>query len=135
MERVSASEFGSFNAEQRLPFDMFIQHYKAVLNGGNPALIWLQVDGGSGTGKSHVIRLLSARLDKFAVAHGQLPPVVHVGPTGVAANNINCGTIHSLHIPVLKSTSDLPPLGGSQFRYFIIDEKSMIGLRVMSFID
>jgi len=85
-----------------------------VLRGGNPEPIRLQVDGRGGTGKSHVIRLLSARLDELAIAYGKLPPVIRVAPTGVAANNIDGSTIHSLlRVPVSKSTVDLPPLGGS----------------------
>src|SRR3979411_2996167 len=76
---------------------------------------------------------------------GHLLVVVRSAPTGVAANNINGCTLHSLlRLPVNK-LQELEPLVNSsltnlqnklwQFRYLILDEKSMIGLRQLAFID
>jgi len=142
---VSCTAAARLNPEQKLIYDMFAGHYEAVLDGGTPEPLLVQVDGRGGTGKSHVINLLSARLDQLAVANGHLPVVVRSAPTGVAANNINGSTLHSLlRLPVSKA-QELEPLVNSsltnlqnklrQFRYLILDEKSMIGLRQLAFVD
>ncbi|EAQ90501.1 hypothetical protein CHGG_02436 [Chaetomium globosum CBS 148.51] len=119
-------------------------HYKAYLAGDNPDPILLQVDGRGGTGKSHVIRPLSARLDQLARARGYSSPVVRAAPTGVAANNIAGSTLHSLlRLPVSKkgdiNNLNATELGNLQAKlkdvlYFIIDEKSLIGLRLLASI-
>lgn len=69
---------------------------------------------------------------------------MRAAPTGVAANNINGSTLHSLlRLPVSRSTelnrlnaTELSNLQAklSGIQYFIIDEKSMIGLRLLSAI-
>jgi hypothetical protein len=144
IEQISASAPDSLNIEQRIIFDLFIRHYEAHLRGENPDPILLQVDGRGGTGKSHVIRLLSAQLDQLARAHGKESPVVRAAPTGVAANNINGGTLYSLlRLPVSKK-GDINLLNATEISnlqaklghllYFIIDEKSMIGLRLLAAI-
>lgn len=103
VDDISASAPDSLNTEQRMIFDMFEAHYGAYLAGDNPDPLLLQVDGRGGTGKSHVIRLLSARLDRLARARGRPSPVVRAAPTGVAANNIAGSTLHSLlRLPVSK---------------------------------
>jgi len=142
---VSGTAIAGLNPEQQLIYDMFVGHYEAVLNGGTPEPLLVQVDGRGGTGKSHVINLLSAKLDQLAMARGHLPVVVRSAPTGVAANNINGCTLHSLlRLPVSK-TQELEPLANSsltslqnklrQFQYLVLDEKSMIGLRQLAFVD
>ncbi|KAK3896343.1 PIF1-like helicase-domain-containing protein, partial [Staphylotrichum tortipilum] len=134
----------SLNTEQRIIFDMFEAHFKAHVGGNNPEPILLHVDGRGGTGKSYIIRLLSARLDHLARAAGRPSPVVRAAPTGVAANNISGSTIHSLlRLPISKkgelNTLNATEIGNLQakladFLYFIIDEKSMIGLRMLAAI-
>jgi Cdc6-like AAA superfamily ATPase len=142
---ISSTAIAGLNPEQNLIYDMFVGHYEAVLDGGTPEPLLIQVDGRGGTGKSHVINLLSTRLDQLSLARGHLPVVVRCAPPGVAANNINGCTLHSLlRLPVNKS-QEIEPLFNSsltnlqnklrQFQYLILDEKSMIGLRQLAFVD
>jgi hypothetical protein len=65
-EDISASTPDSLNTEQRIIYNLFEAHYKAYLAGDNPDPLLLQVNGRGRTGKSHIIRLLSARLDQLA---------------------------------------------------------------------
>ena len=71
-------------------------------------------------------------------------PVLVIAPTGVAAFNINEATIHlKLSIPVGKNKNfDLEGIGLKKLQerlqdisYFIIDEKSMVGRRMLGLID
>jgi len=70
-------------------------------------------------------------------------PVVRAAPTGVAAFNIIGRTLHSLfRLPVKQKKSDLSnaTLQSLQslfqdIRFLIIDEKSMIDLKILSIID
>lgn len=102
-EYVEEFPDGTLSHEQRIIFDIFVGHYKALLRGDNPPPLLLQVDGRGSTSKLHVIRLLSARLDQLARAHCKSSPVVRAAPTGVTANNINGSTLHSLlRLPVSK---------------------------------
>jgi hypothetical protein len=144
MDEFPPGAADTLNTEQRIIFDLYIGHYKAFLRGDNPTPLLLQVDGRGGTGKSHVIRLLSSRLNQLAKAAGQSSPIIRATPTGVAANNINGSTLHSLlRLPVSKK-GDINTLNAAErsklqsklgkFRYFIIDEKSIIGLRLLAAI-
>lgn len=110
-EDCSPGAIDGLNPEQRLLFDQFVNHYQSTLDGHGPPQLLLQVDGRGGTGKSHVIRLMSARLDSMARAHGKPSIVARAAPTGVAANGINGSTVHSLlKLPITKG--DLTPLAG-----------------------
>src|SRR5204862_123567 len=70
-------------------------------------------------------------------------PVLMLAPTGVAAFNIHGATIHSsLSIPISSNSLDLnsdrlkklqKKLEG--VKYIIIDEKSMVGRRMLALID
>jgi ATP-dependent DNA helicase PIF1 len=71
-------------------------------------------------------------------------PVQVIVPTGVAAFNINGATVYStLSLPIInKKKVDLKGIRLKQFQeklqdviYFIIDEKSMVGRRMLSLID
>jgi hypothetical protein len=71
-------------------------------------------------------------------------PVVVLAPTGVAAFNINGVTIHSsLSIPIITNKSldvkgeRLKKLQDrlKNVQYIIIDEKSMVGRRMLALID
>src|ERR1043165_6825967 len=71
-------------------------------------------------------------------------PVQVILPTGVAAFNINGATVYStLSLPIInKKKVDLKGIRLKQFQeklqdviYFIIDEKSMVGRRMLSLID
>lgn len=93
---ITQAAFDSLNPEQRLVFDEFVNHYQDWLNGNTSPQLLLQVDGRDGTGKSHLIRLLSHRMDEMAAMHGRPSCLIRAAPTGVAANNINGHTLYSL---------------------------------------
>jgi hypothetical protein len=142
---ILGTAISGLNPEQRLIYEMFVGHYGDVLDGGTPEPLLVQVDGRGSTGKSHVIHLFSSKLDELAASKGHLSVVVRCAPTGVAANNINGYTLHSLlRLPISKSQELEPLVNGAltslqnklrQFRYLVLDEKSMISLRQLAFID
>ncbi|EXU94892.1 PIF1-like helicase [Metarhizium robertsii] len=127
----------SLNRDQRLVYDTVVDHF---LN-QEPSQLLLHVDGGGGTGKSYLINLLSAHLQ--AAAAGRGTPVWRAAPTGVAGNQISGTTLHSLlHLPINKDFKPLSTVDKAQLqkklkdiKYLIIDEKSMLGLRQLSWID
>ena len=100
--------------------------------------------GTAGTRKSYLIRAIRNRLNIMAAGNGSESPVQVVAPTGVAAFNINGTTIHStLSIPILNNKDF--ELGSNRLKelqerlqniiYLIIDEKSMVGRRMLALID
>ncbi|OXV08373.1 hypothetical protein Egran_03865 [Elaphomyces granulatus] len=132
--------------KQRQLFDLIIGHYRNVLAGENPSQLFINLDGKAGTGKSHVIMLISATLDEMAQSAGiNKSPVVRAAPTGVAAYGISGCTLHSMFhlLPVGRgnavdlNTENLHALQANfrGVRYLIIDEKSMIGLKQLHWIN
>ncbi|KAF5128359.1 ATP-dependent DNA helicase pif1 [Metarhizium anisopliae] len=127
----------SLNRHQRLVYDTVMDHFLTQ----ESSQLLLHVDGGGGTGKSYLINLLSAHLQ--AAAAGRGTPVWRAAPTGVAGNQISGTTLHSvLHLPINKDFKPLSPTDKAQLqvklkdiKYLIIDEKSMLGLRQLSWID
>ncbi|KAF5127214.1 ATP-dependent DNA helicase pif1 [Metarhizium anisopliae] len=127
----------SLNRDQRLVYDTVMDHFLTQ----ESSQLLLHVDGGGGTGKSYLINLLSAHLQ--AAAAGRGTPVWRAAPTGVAGNQISGTTLHSLlHLPINKDFKPLSALDKTQLqkklkdiKYLIIDEKSMLGLRQLSWID
>jgi hypothetical protein len=127
----------SLNRDQRLVYDTVVGHFLSQ----EPSQLLLHVDGGGGTGKSYLINLLSAHLQ--AAAAGRGTPVWRAAPTGVAGNQISGTTLHSLlHLPINKDFKPLSTVDKAQLqkklkdiKYLIIDEKSMLGLRQLSWID
>ncbi|KID82373.1 ATP-dependent DNA helicase PIF1 [Metarhizium guizhouense ARSEF 977] len=127
----------SLNRDQRLVYDTVMDHFLTQ----ESSQLLLHVDGGGGTGKSYLINLLSAHLQ--AAAAGRGTPVWRAAPTGVAGNQISGTTLHSLlHLPINKDFKPLSPTDMAQLQkklkdinYLIIDEKSMLGLRQLSWID
>ncbi|EXU95902.1 AAA ATPase, helitron and PIF1-like helicase domain protein [Metarhizium robertsii] len=125
------------NAEQRLVYDTVMDHFLTQ----DRSQLLLNVDGGGGTGKSYLINLLSAHLQ--AATGGRGTPVWRAAPTGVAGNQISGTTLHSLlHLPINKDFRPLSAIDKAQLQkklkdiqYLIIDEKSMLGLRQLSWID
>lgn len=111
--------------------------------GTNANLKRIIVQGKAGTGKSVVIQAICDKLDRVQELNGVSPPLKLyeiLAPTGAAAVNVNGKTIHSfLRIPV---AGPLLPLNGESLRYFqlqfkdlkfvLIDEYSMIGLRLLN---
>ncbi|KAJ2966261.1 hypothetical protein NQ176_g10232 [Zarea fungicola] len=129
----------SLNREQRLVYDTVMGHFVTQ----DRSQLLLHVDGGGGTGKSYLVNLLSAHLQAAAGARGTGTPVWRAAPTGVAGNQISGTTLHSLlRLPINKDFKPLSAIDKAQLqkklkdiRYLIIDEKSMLGLRQLSWID
>ncbi|XP_044718785.1 PIF1-like helicase domain-containing protein [Hirsutella rhossiliensis] len=127
----------SLNPEQRLVYDTVMGHFLTQAC----SQLLLHVDGGGGTGKSYLINLLSAHLQ--AASGGRGTPVWRAAPTGVAGNQISGTTLHSLlHLPINKDFKPLSAIDKAQLqkklknvKYLIVDEKSMLGLRQLSWID
>lgn len=122
-------------AEQRLIYDKVMNHFH---NGGRQLL--LNVDGRAGTGKSFIIKVLSAHLTSLS---GCEDTILRCAPTGAASFGIFGSTVHSLlQLPVNKPLDPLRPGQAqsiqtrlSRTKYLIIDEKSMISLKTLTHID
>jgi ATP-dependent DNA helicase PIF1 len=141
----SASQ--SLNPEQRAVYNTFMGHQFS----GNRTPLRVQVDGGGGTGKSYMVKILSAHLHRQAARLADRPfaqvksPILRAAPTGVASNQINGQTLHSLlRLPVdgnFRPLTDQPAVLSNLQRvflgvnYLVIDEKSMIGLKTLGWID
>ncbi|KJZ67912.1 hypothetical protein HIM_12699 [Hirsutella minnesotensis 3608] len=125
------------NPQQRLVYDTCMGHFQSQ----NSTQILLHVDGGGGTGKSFLIKVLSSHLQAAALPNPS--PICRVAPTGVASNQIQGSTIHSLlRLPVGGTFTDLPPADAAALqsrlrhvKYLVIDEKSMLGLEQLARID
>jgi ATP-dependent DNA helicase PIF1 len=133
------------NHEQRKLYDTIVDQYTAELghNGPFPRPLLLNVDGVAGSGKTFTLLKASARLQELATDAVLPNPVLRAAPTGIAAFNFTGKTIHSLlRLPVKGKTADLSTgtLHALQAlfqacRFLIIDEKSMIDLKMLSLID
>jgi ATP-dependent DNA helicase PIF1 len=131
------------NTEQRKLYDIVTAQYVEELAGNGPRPLLLNVDGVAGSGKTFTVLKLCARLQELAQQSGKENPVVRAAPTGVAAFNIVGKTLHSLfQLPVKQKKSDLSnaTLQSLQalfqyIRFLVIDEKSMIDLKMLSLID
>ena len=144
VEPVGSSAVDKLNFKQRQVYDTVMSLYQKILDGRSHSQLLLNVDGPAGSGKSFLIQVLSARLQDEADCRGlECSPVIRLAPTGVAAFGINGRTLHSLlRLPVRKgyadlSASNLASLQG-QLRgcdFLVIDEKSMIGLCQLYWID
>ena len=137
------SDPGPLNTEQRKLYDVVTAQYIQELAGDGPQPLLLNVDGVAGSGKTFTLLKACARLQELAQRSGKGNPVVRAAPTGVAAFNIIGRTLHSLfRLPVKQKKSDLSnaTLQSLQslfqdIRFLIIDEKSMIDLKILSIID
>ncbi|EED14664.1 conserved hypothetical protein [Talaromyces stipitatus ATCC 10500] len=142
--RSSASP-EDLEVQQRHLYDLVINHYEQDLTGQAPSQLLINLDGRAGTGKSHVIMLITTTLDRMARnADINTSPVMRAAPTGVAAYNINGRTLHSLfRLPIARGRmADLTPenLQAMQanlrnVKWLIIDEKSMIGLKQLYWVN
>ncbi|GBB88855.1 hypothetical protein RclHR1_15480004 [Rhizophagus clarus] len=100
----------------------------------------------TGTGKSYLIPAIKRRLRRIASIADieSKSPVLIIALMGVAAFNINESIIHStLSIPILNNKSiDINSERTKQLQerleneiYFIIDEMSMVGQRMLALVD
>ena len=121
----------SLVGNQRVAFDLIASHAER----GDTEPIRAIFTGTAGTGKSHLIHAIRSRLgDECKV----------LAPTGVAAFSVSGTTVHHLfHLPVQKVA--FVEMSGASLRnlqdehadtsYYIFDEMSMIGCRMLGMID
>ena len=122
-----------------------MRHFRAKNENRRPPPLRLQIDGGGGTGKSYMVKVISSHLQAEAASYGRPSPIVRAAPTGVASNQIGGQTLHSLlRLPVdgnYRPLSETPTVLNAlqrRFRgiyYLVIDEKSMLGLKTLAWID
>ena len=152
-EDVSQSAVDRLNPHQRLLYDTVISHWEESLNldsygydAPRHRQLLLQVDGRGGTGKSYTLKVISAAIRRLSIAHGLQHSVLEkAASTGVAAYTIGGQTIHSLLRLPVTTAGDLPELTIGEatnirrrlqhLEYLILDEKSMIGVRLFNYID
>jgi len=136
-------DYQTLNNNQKRVFKRIEAHYNDILAGHKVDPLKIIVMGTAGTGKSYLIRAIRKRLHTMAGNESDVPVLV-IAPTGVAAFNINGATIHStLAIPIINSKN--VDLEGDRLKqlqdrlqnikYLIIDEKSMVGRRMLALID
>jgi ATP-dependent DNA helicase PIF1 len=133
------------NLEQRKLYDTVVDQYsqELALDMLLPSQLLLHVDGVAGSGKTFTLLKTCARVQELAKEAGKQNPVFRAAPTGIAAFNIVGKTLHSLlRLPVKGKKSDLSvaTLQSLQAlfqdcRFLIIDEKSMIDIKMLSLID
>lgn len=130
--RPSIISYSSMSEDQRRVIDLG----REQVNNPDHCIKRVIVQGKAGTGKSEVIKSMRMMLDS---AFPDLQAYQILAPTGAAANNIDGKTIHSFfRIPI---NGQMCPLNGEPLRLFqlqlqhlkflMIDEYSMIGLRLM----
>ena len=141
----STASRDDLNSKQKQLHDLIVDHYADVLANRRPQQLLVNLDGRAGTGKSFVIMLISKTLQTMAETVGESSPIQRAAPTGVAAFGISGRTLHAMfRLPITKtfqyaelSTQALQTLQDAlqDTRYLIIDEKSMIGLRTLWWIE
>ncbi len=138
-------DVSTLEQEQKDIFDLYLSTYKQILQGENVEPTLLNIDGTAGCGKTYLIRAICQELRQMAREAGEPDPVRVLAPSGVAAWNIGGRTLHSsLAIPASASAS-VTPLEGTRLanlqrhwkgvHFVIIDEKSMLGLRLFAKVD
>src|SRR5439155_18292733 len=127
--------------QQRI-FLRVVSHYRQTLAGENPDPLRINIDGTAGTGKSYLIDALTKALTEMAHERGRRCPILRVAPTGIAAFNIHGATLHqALSIPIrgcpTLNAQQLLLLQGrlNHINYIILDEKSMVGRKLLSRVD
>ena len=128
-------ELHLLNREQQTAYDTVSCHYHAHMNGEAPQPLRMIICGTAGTGKSFLITAIAQTLGSTCLL---------TGTTGLAGFNICGTTLHStLQLPIQShNKQDLqgPSLARLQQRvtgkhYLIVDEMSMLGQRMMSWVD
>ena len=133
----------NLNQKQKTVHQRIVKHYQDIISGNQPEPLRIIVMGTAGTGKSYLIRTIRKQLNMMA-GNDTNTPIRVIAPTGVAAYNINGATVHStLSLPIYNNQST--ELDGNRLKqlqerlhdviYIIIDEKSMVGRRMLSLID
>ena len=136
----------SLNPEQRCAYDISLSWCRGKMKNLNTLKpveidpIYLFITGGGGAGKSHLIRTIyhtAVKTFRYPPINPELPTVLLMAPTGVAAINIDGTTINTaLAIP--KEAGDNVPAMSDQkktqlrllladLKLIIVDEISMVG--------
>jgi ATP-dependent DNA helicase PIF1 len=136
-------DYQKLNEKQKTIFNRIETHYTNTISGHQVEPLRILIMGTAGTGKSYLIKAITSRLRTIA-GNGNNQPTTVIAPTGVAAFNINGTTIHStLSIPIMNDKKyELVGIGLKNLQeklqevsYYIIDEKSMVGRRMLGLID
>ena len=136
----------SLNVEQRHAYDTFLSwccNTMKNMNSLKPVEIeplYLFLTGGGGAGKSHLIKTIyhtAVKTFRHPPINPELPTVLLMAPTGVAAINIDGTTINTgLAIPI-EAGDNVPAMSDrrktllrltlADLKLIIIDEISMVG--------
>ncbi|KAK1912952.1 hypothetical protein P3342_004888 [Pyrenophora teres f. teres] len=140
---LPTTSYENLELKQRLLYDTVLNHYKSSAIGAKPAQLLLHLDGKAGTGKTTVVQALCNAVNDVARDYSRSSPILRAAPTGIAACNFGGSTLHSLFRFNVKSKSyqKLSPTHlralQDKFRgvkYLIIDEKSMVSIRMLTWI-
>lgn len=128
--------------EQRLIYNKYVEAYTKIIAGEDAQRVLINVDGTAGCGKTYLIRSVCQKLRQMAEDNGLPDPIRVLAPSGVAALNIHGRTLHSaLGIPItvfsrlVGSRLATLQLQWKGVHFIIIDEKSMVGLRLLAQTD
>ena len=141
---VDIVDYDSLNEKQQIIFKRIKSHYHNTLTNPQTEPLRIVIIGTAGTGKSYLIMAIRKMLHEM-VRHETKTPLLVLAPTGVAAFNIRGRTVHSaLSIPIHINDNSLD-MNGERLKclqqrlegvkYIIIDEKSMVGRRMLALID
>lgn len=102
----SSADPEALEFKQRRLYDLIVDDYRRVLRSETTQQFLVNLDGKAGTGKSHVIMLISSVLDQMTKDAGKTgSPILRAAPTGVAAYGIGGRTLHGLfRLPVRGSS-------------------------------
>jgi ATP-dependent DNA helicase PIF1 len=147
-EFIPPVDITTLEDEQRAVLEEYVNAYKRILDdeAKKPPQLLLNVDGTAGCGKTYLIRAICQELRKLAAHHKKPNPILVLAPSGVAALNVFGRTIHSaLSLPfkgfsklhVYRDDIRLSALRNqwTGVHFVIIDEKSMLGQRMLAMID
>jgi hypothetical protein len=136
----------SLNSEQRYAYDIVLSWCRRLIKNMNSLKpvkvkpIYLFLTGGGGAGKSHLIKTIyhtAVKTFRHPPFNPELPTVLLLAPTGVAAINID-GTTVNTGLAIPKETGEYLPAMSDQrktqyrislkdLKLIIIDEISMVG--------
>ena len=136
----------SLNPKQRCAYDIVLSWCRRLIKNMNSLKpvevepIYLFLTGGGGAGKSHLIKTIyhtAVKTFRHPPFNPELPTVLLMAPTGVAAINID-GTTVNTAVAIPKDTGDYLPAMSDQrktqyrlslkdLKLVIVDEISMVG--------
>lgn len=127
----------NLNDEQQKVIDLFNQQLSDVLNNNESEVKRVIVQGKAGSGKSTIIKKITASLFKSKLGPERF---LLLAPTGIAALNINGSTIHSKLRTFGPDQLQNEQLQNFQkefekVKFIIIDEYSMVGAKLMNRIN